>query len=44
MKRLVSAGTSEVTAKVAKIDLALARMKHVTPMNDLLEDRRIDYY
>ena len=44
MKRLCSAGTSEVTAKVAKIDLALARTKHVTPMNDLFEDRRIDYY
>ena len=40
MEKLVRAGTTEVTAKVAKIDLRLARRKYVTSLNDLLEDRR----
>ena len=44
MERLVGADTTEVTAKVAKIDLKLARTKYVTPLNDLLKDRRPDYY
>ncbi|MGA2875687.1 MAG: nitrilase-related carbon-nitrogen hydrolase [Nitrososphaerales archaeon] len=44
MERLVRAGTTEVTAKVAKIDLKLARSKYVTTMNDLFKDRRADYY
>ncbi|MHB1869211.1 MAG: nitrilase-related carbon-nitrogen hydrolase [Nitrososphaerales archaeon] len=44
MEKLVSAGTTETTTKVAKIDLRLARRKLVTPLNDLFKDMRTDYY
>jgi len=44
MEKLVSAGATETTTKVAKIDLRLVRGKLVTPLNDLFKDMRTDYY
>jgi predicted amidohydrolase len=44
MEKLVAAGPTEATAKVAKIDLKLAREKHVTSLNDIFEDRRSAFY
>lgn len=44
MEKLTAANLTEVTARVAEMDLKLARNKHVTPMNDLLQDRRVEFY
>jgi predicted amidohydrolase len=44
MEKLASAGPTEMTARVAKMDLELARNKHVTSMNDALKDRRPNFY
>jgi predicted amidohydrolase len=44
MEKLAAAGPSEVAARVAKIDLRLARTKYVTSLNDVIEDRRTNFY
>jgi predicted amidohydrolase len=44
MEKLAFAGATDVVAKAAKLDLALSRNKNVTSMNNLVEDRRPEYY
>lgn len=44
MKKLATAGANSVVAKVANIDLELARKKFVTPMNNIVKDMRSDFY
>lgn len=44
MEKLASATATEVTAKTARLDLNLARNKHITSMNDVFKDRRAGFY
>ena len=44
MKRLASAGPNEAVARVAKLDLELARKKFATSMNNIMKDMRTDFY
>jgi predicted amidohydrolase len=44
MEKLATANRTQVVAKVAQLDLQLARNKYVTAMNDLPKDRRKSYY
>jgi predicted amidohydrolase len=44
MEILAKANATEVVAKIARMDLRLARTKRVTTLNDLREDMRTDYY
>lgn len=44
MKKLVTAGENVAVAKVAKLDLDLARKKYATSMNNIISDMRTDFY
>ena len=44
MESIASAGPSESVAKAASLDLELSRNKKATSMNDLMRDRRPEYY
>ncbi len=44
MEKLATAKSNESVAKLARLDLELARKKKVTSMNDALADRRIEFY
>ncbi|MGI0090197.1 MAG: nitrilase-related carbon-nitrogen hydrolase [Nitrososphaerales archaeon] len=44
MERLAYANSAQVVAKGAGMDLKLARNKHVTSMNNLIRDRRPEFY
>ncbi len=44
MEKLASAKANESIAKVARLNLDLSRNKKVTSMNDVFEDRRLEFY
>ena len=44
MDKIAFAGASEVVAKSAKLDLQLARNKNATSMNNIMRDRRPEFY
>jgi len=44
MTKIATATATETVAKSAKLDLSLSRNKNVTSMNNLLEDRRTEFY
>ena len=44
MEKLASANGTERVAKAAGLDLSLARNKKATSMNDILDDRRLEFY
>ncbi len=44
MDKLAAAGKTETAAKVAQMNLDLAKKKYVTPLNNILSDRRPSYY
>lgn len=44
MEKLVGANATETVARAAGLDLKLARSKNVTSMNNVFQDRRLDYY
>lgn len=44
MKKLAAAGENQTVAKVAKLDLQLARRKYATNLNNILKDMRTDFY
>lgn len=44
MQKVANAGATEVVAKVARLDLELSRDKNATSMNNLMRDRRPEFY
>jgi predicted amidohydrolase len=44
MEKLASARANESVAKVARLNLELSRDKKVTSMNNIFEDRRLEFY
>lgn len=44
MEKLASAKANESVVKVARLNLELSRDKKVTSMNNVFEDRRLDFY